>query len=484
MAIALVPLSNISEDFGKIEYQLQVQLNAPHLQISECYDLSNPHVSAQYMTYVRQFNVTNVVDVFVSTSEIKQLLSEIANKGIKVDPKRGFRFRVGSFEVDRNKEVLEVVRLTIALGNTLNFQSPSPEYEDGTFVEESPSSSNLRSGYQSLCVSEDGDYVIFNSSQIKTCNLIRFRGGDNLAEALEEGELCESCNQAPATKWCVNCGAKLCESCDDESHSTNKVVARHRRIPIAEARAEMEFCPFHDNIHVEYYCPQCQAPVCIECKMTGSHSKGDAATHPLIPITQAYREAIETSENAEDPILTRRKAAITAKLADAEDRLKAIASNAESVEEEIKRIANVAIDHVKSLAGDKALLVRSVKTELERKLNEINQLTKFIDAHKKTAGPLAFIQAYDRHSMLVGDMQTTKDLPNEITVMADLSVSGSIEVETSNTEQIIPKNQNASQKHKTPSKRSDKSEEKNEKRSIKERNTTSKQKRIKSKNKK
>lgn len=437
MALSLVPISNISEDFGKIEYQLQIQLNAPHLQISECYDLSNPIVSAQFMTYSKQFQPSNVVDVFVCTSDLKQLLSDIYSKGIKVDSKRGFRFRVGSFEVDRSKEVIEVVRLSIALGNPLNYQpSNSTDYEESVFLDENPSSSNLRSGYQSLCVSSEGDYIIFNSSQVKTCNLIRFRGGDNLTEVTDDGDMCESCGKNPASIWCINCGAKLCDSCDSQTHSGNKILNRHRRMPISEARAQMEFCPYHEGIHVEYYCPQCQAPVCFECKMTGSHSKGDAATHPLIPIKQAYNEALE-AQRSEDPILTRRKAAITAKLADADDRIKAIQANADNVEEEIMRIATSAIEHAKSYAGEKALLVRSVKTELERKLNEISNLEHFIDAHKKTAGPLSFIRAFDRHSMLIGEMQGTSDLPGDVTVQADLSVSGSIDVESSNIQPII-----------------------------------------------
>lgn len=428
MSVALVPLSPLSEDFGRIEYELQLELNAPKLVVSECFDLSNPHVSAQFLTFTKSLLPQNIVNVYITTAQLGQSIMEIESKGIRVDPKRGLRFKVGTFDVNREEETIEVVRLTVALGSSLNFKaSDTILTDDSPFLEETPTSTSIHPGYHSLCVSNEHEYVIFNSAQVKASHLIRFAGGENLAEASEADDICDLCQEKKATIWCVNDSAKLCETCDRDSHSGNRILERHKRMPLSDARALMEFCPLHKDVRVEYYCPQCQVPVCLTCKMTGSHSKGEAASHPLISIKQAYAEAVEASEH-EDPIFVRRKAAIKEKLEAADVRLKEITANVEHVENEIMRIAHAAIKRAKELAGEKALAVLSAKTELIRKEAELDALTKFIVCHKKTSGPLSFLRAFDRQSSIVGSMQGTADLPLDLKVEGDLSVFGSLDV--------------------------------------------------------
>ena len=350
MTLNLVPLAPHTEDYGYIEYELQLQLNAPKLKIAECYLLKNPHVEASFMNYYKTLAPPNVVDVFVPTSQLDQTINDISTKGVKVNPQSGFRFKVGSFEVDRSKETIEVVRLTVALGNTLNFQSSSSALDHYEFAQDPPTNGALRAGYHSLCVSGDNEYVVFNSAQIKTCQLIRFHGGEDLAELQEEGDICDACGKAPAVVWCQNDNAKFCEKCDEEAHQSH-IAAKHKRMSLADARALMEYCPFHPETRVEYYCPECQTPVCIECKMVGSHSKGAAANHQLIPIKQAYKEAIDAADK-DDPVFLRRRKEIKAKLEAADKKLEQIIQNEKDTEQEIMRLAQAAIERAKQLAGE------------------------------------------------------------------------------------------------------------------------------------
>ena len=146
----------------------------------------------------------NVVDVFVSTSQLDQTINDASTKGIKVYPQSGFRFKIGSFEVDRTKEIIDVVRLTVALGNTLNFQSSSMALDHYKFAQNSPTNVALRAGYHSLFVLGDNEYVVFNSAQTKTCQLIRFHSGEDLADLQEEVDICDTCRKAPAVVWCQN----------------------------------------------------------------------------------------------------------------------------------------------------------------------------------------------------------------------------------------------------------------------------------------
>lgn len=422
----LIPVAPHSEDFGLIEYELQLQLNAPKLKVSECYVISNPHVEASYMNYFKTLTPSNVVDVFVPAKNIDQAIADIEENGIAVNPQTGFRFRVGSFEVDKSKPMIEVVRLTIALGNTLNHLQPSTQLNSNTFSSDAPTSGLLRAGYHSLCISENHDYIVFNSAQIKTCNYIKFKGGSNLDQPREEDDLCEQCGRELATIWCKNDNAKFCAKCDAEAHET-AIRQRHVRMTLAEARALMECCPHHEDTRVEYFCTVCQTPVCFQCKMIGSHSKGAAASHQLIPIKQAYEEALEAASH-KDPIFVKRKQEIDEKMQDADERLAQIIRNEKDVEAEIMRLANAAIERARQLACEKAVTVRSSKLELERKSAEMETLSKFLEIEKKYSGPLNFLAAYDRHSMIVATMQGTEDLPPDLTVEGDLCVFGKLDV--------------------------------------------------------
>ena len=122
MTVQLVPTSQHSEEYGKIEYELQLQLNAPRLTINECYDFGSPHAQSEFQKYCKSMAAQNIVDVFIPTADIHQPVSDISINGVKVDPIYGFKFRVGSFEVDKSKEIIEVIHIQVALGLTLNYQ--------------------------------------------------------------------------------------------------------------------------------------------------------------------------------------------------------------------------------------------------------------------------------------------------------------------------------------------------------------------------
>ena len=71
--------------------------------------------------------------------------------------------------------------------------------------------------------------------------------------------------------------------------------------------------------------------------MIGSHASGEAATHTLIPIKDAYKAAINDSLR-EDPVLTAKKADIERQLFSLDDKLKEINTNFTVVEEKILQV--------------------------------------------------------------------------------------------------------------------------------------------------
>lgn len=55
-------------------------------------------------------------------------------------------------------------------------------------------------------------------------------------------------------------------------------------------------CPHHPSLTVEFFCPICFVPVCVHCKMVGSHSTGEASQHKLVGIAEAYTKAFSESQ--------------------------------------------------------------------------------------------------------------------------------------------------------------------------------------------
>jgi hypothetical protein len=119
---------------------------------------------------------------------------------------------------------------------------------------------------------------------------------------------------------------------------------------------------------------------------------------------------------------------IDEKLAAVDAILQDIYYNQNAVIREITRIAETAIDQARVLAGEKALAVRSAQTELRRKQQEMEAMDRCLLAHRKCSGPLIFLCASDRHSILTAKLQSTSDLPPDFTVQADLTVIGNLEV--------------------------------------------------------
>jgi hypothetical protein len=425
-------LSPLSEAFGEIEHELQIQFNAPCLLVTEVKDISLPHSAAQFATLSKAIVPQNTVTIYVTSAQasaqFQASLADIAAKGIRVDPRSGFRFNVGRVNVDKSAEEIELIRLNVALGSPSNLQQALPVRDtELEFSRESPQPEDLPLGYHSLCLQGGDEYVVFSATQIKVTHLVKLAGGENLKESNEFDDQCDLCKDAHATKWCVTDSAKLCDECDTKIHDGNAIHETHNRMDLPEGRALMEVCPIHSDQRVQYYCPECHVPVCIECKMTGSHSKGEAASHPLITIREAYDKALEAADN-EDPIITKRKGVIADKIAAADTTLNEVVDNLGAVEAELTALFQQATIQARRLAGEKALTIRSVRSELVRKQKELDSFAKLIASHRKGSGPLAFLRACDRQDTLVAEFQGTGDLPLDLRVKGDLTVCGGIEV--------------------------------------------------------
>ena len=426
-SLQLSPLHPSSEEFGLSEYLLQLQLNAPHLVVSECYDISVKPVRDAFAECTRQLHPANLVDVFVPLSMLQQPISDIQAHGIRVNPKTGFRFQADGLPIDGTKDSYEVVHLAVALGNVYNNQKAGALLAETTFSDIAPTPSTLPIGYNSVRVSDNNEFVVFNANQINSLRLIRFAGGDNLSHDPVVKQICSECGQDNATIWCENDQCKLCAKCDEEGHQT-KLTSSHTRHPLKDALIHIQKCPIHPNQVIQYYCPKCHLPVCLECKVKGNHAKGEAAKHNLIDITKAYENSF-TSMNKPDPTFVTREKTLKEQLRIAEAKIEEIEDVEKEVEAEITRIAARAIEESRQQASQRALAAKSIKIELLRKLEELKRQKEIIQAHHDYSEPLPFLQAFHRNQCIEREFADNQDLPQLASnIDAQLTVYGRLEV--------------------------------------------------------
>ncbi|EAY22811.1 B-box zinc finger family protein [Trichomonas vaginalis G3] len=426
-SLQLQPIENTSEEYGISEYLLQLQLDAPHLRISECYDIGNKNVRENFINYVNGLQPQNIVDVFVPVTSLQQPVSDIISHGIRVSPKNGFRFQTGKLQLEAGKETYEVVHITVALGNVYNNQKTGVELSDETFSDVAPTPSAVPEGYNTIRVSENNEFVVFNTTQINSLRLIRFAGGDNLSHEPRLKQICSICGKDNATLWCENDQCKLCEKCDKEAHS-QKLTQNHTRKPVSESLIGQQKCPVHPDVNVAYYCLKCHCPVCLECKVKGSHSKGEQAKHRLIDLPKAYEDAQATLSKPNTVFITREKT-LNQHLKLAKDKLSEIEETEKQIEAEITRIAAKAIEESRMQSGLRAQAVKSIKLEIERKISELQSQKKLIDAHHNNSEPLEVVQACYLNSVLEKEIINNTDLPSLASnIDAQLQVYGRLEV--------------------------------------------------------
>lgn len=59
-------------------------------------------------------------------------------------------------------------------------------------------------------------------------------------------------------------------------------------VSLSEMKPTFVQCGVHVDRKAEWWCLECEKIVCVNCKISGDHSKGRAAGHSLAPIKDCY----------------------------------------------------------------------------------------------------------------------------------------------------------------------------------------------------
>lgn len=345
-----------------LEYELRFALSSKTLRIHSIEDISKPDDVAPFK---KRYNTAKTIFQFITKTDIP----------IKVPLTKPL--------IDINEIDHELLYCEIAIGesiyatedyalNSLNFLPPV-DYD--TFIttstniggcgmaisegEVNESSNGSQECINDKCVrqqfssssapniqnlsTEDAYYVVKDVARIRPLYRIKFEY-DHALESSDD-KLCESCYAEHSVCFCYAERAQLCDKCDKLMHY-NELTRRHQRHYFNEENTKFIHCALHSQV-VDFWCLECEAPVCTYCKIKGNHSM--LPDHNLISYKEAWSTNLEVlnSDNSVDNYISDLEANILEYQTNYEEFIERVKELKELIKEEYRCTINK-IDQLQS----------------------------------------------------------------------------------------------------------------------------------------
>lgn len=212
--------------------------------------------------------------------------------------------------------------------------------------------------------------------------------------------LCDMCNSRAAVVYCRNDNAHFCAACDAAHHTENEFFARHQRFPMQHSPLQFGFCPQHQPDRYETVCLQCKRMLCKVCNKSGSHSGPDTAGHALLSTIEAFRDAMQGS-NDSDRASEARRSALREVLYEGHVQLTEVQASFEDVQQQLDVVLRGLLDQLAKAQSRKVEFLQSTKRQLLSQMLFVQWLENFLAHCKLTLPPADFLAALRRHDDLL-----------------------------------------------------------------------------------
>lgn len=221
-----------------------------------------------------------------------------------------------SFEIDKNVAKEEFLKLMNEYkGNRINDEAKEnlEKYAIKTSIRESingliqnnygkKTKERNCSGENNLEHIVDGDvdvkrfsYIIKDPARILPLYELEFSFDKAVELKSKKSNLCERCQKKESKMFCVAERASFCEECDQKLHY-DSFTRRHTRHYFSNLGGNKKFfnCKDHVDTVVDYFCKECNVPLCTQCRLSGCHPPN----HTLV----TYLQANEMADDLKDEI--------------------------------------------------------------------------------------------------------------------------------------------------------------------------------------
>ena len=423
------------EEYHRMAYLLRASLASLSVKIISIHAINSPQQDAIFES---NHIGTTTLDSWVNGTDLPEQNSihNIITHGGRfriTDADKGAIFTVGNIGIDENNTPpgpaqFEFVHCRVAVGRSFVVDPAQvgahgiPAGYDTMMIhkEDVPSDADPATSYLR-------EYIVSDESRIYPDFVVNFVF-DVAADRMKAVPTCEACESRPATLFCMQDNAKLCEVCDRDIHSRSAIHARHNRVMLNEMQNSvgMTLCKEHTNMPVQFFDPIAHIPVCVHCKMSGSHSTGDFASHPLVPIQEAYMASMKDVEY-EQRIIEERRKNIYSQLAHIERTMDQVNSNHDRCQDQIYEIVQKVVQVLHEETQSKLSALLADESELKRQLEYFAWSENFLKYQQASVDPVAFLSVFKSHSSVMAQA------PSEIVdgaagVRPDIRVIGRLDV--------------------------------------------------------
>lgn len=500
-AVASVsPLSQSSSEFARVKHLLQSCLVGYSVQDDvTMWDMTNPELLAQYEQHARGLLE---LDSWVAVNDLGAAMRDVHRYGFTAldATQTSMKFTTGTLQLSEQlttappRRTQQLVLCKIAVGRSLVIEreesatQPLPPGFSSFYLQPPSTASALDAddrGYYH-------EYILTSTYQVLPQYLVRFRVSPIGAKSAGPCALCE---QHTAVIVCRACEAEICAACDEQVHSANKLVRRHKRVPLRAKRLEatgsassraarrrsstpsvipgtgdassatpelqnteltaapvaaeidavvakqledgladvQSVCRVHDGKRVEFYCSVCEVPVCVHCKMVGDHSVGDKGAHRLLALADAYELSVRESLKP-DPLVESRKSVIEHRLCALAATKATVAHNRETVAAAIRQQCDHALERLDDLVRAKARVLDSEVLELERQLQQIAWTDETLDDLRASSSAVEFLATWHQHKAVRAELRDFPAFAHGASaehVKGDLALVGRLQVVSS-----------------------------------------------------
>ncbi|CAK72944.1 unnamed protein product (macronuclear) [Paramecium tetraurelia] len=421
-------LSPNSTEWARIEYLLQLSSGYTSATVKNIWTITNPHMT---QTFEKASKGLLTLDSWLEISLLDEnnRMEKVCTKGFEF-PQTGLRFPTGHIKLQDNIQpgrVYELLLLKIAVGKSYCLPDKTSMKDKYKLIQGFDSIYLYNEDEDSMTGTFKHDYVLFDNGRVLPCYVVQFEFDQKKEDNLNS-PFCDICNDNTATIYCKADDMNLCYDCDEEHHlKGGKLVSKHQRIPINEKPKTFGNCQQHPDQKLELFCTIDRTPLCLYCKIGGSHSSGESANHPLVKISDAYMKSLVESKDI-DPLIEKRKNQLAEYLQQIDYSIKEVNKNASIIEGRIYQVLQEALLQLQEETQKKMSYLVGDQLELKRQYDQIQWLESFLKYQQEVLTPADYLNAWSRHIGLRNEILNISNVPQLTIVEPDLRLEGKLSV--------------------------------------------------------
>jgi tripartite motif-containing protein 36 len=258
-----------------IEYQLKFLLNSTTLAVDSIREIEG--AKTELLTFFKKYGKTKIIRGFMRMESTGHY--EVPMLGVSVDEKE-IKHRVVYCQVAVGTPIYASMEYATTCSPPNGYDSFIVKREGGDISTVIPEfEKDGRLGHFS--------YILNDRSRVLSLCEVQFTYDKELEERSRNTNICEFCRETPSISFCLAERASFCGKCDGVFHA-NAFTQRHNRYYFDKVgKKKFIHCSAHPSNIIDYFCQECNIPICEQCRMFGSHSAAPANSHRFLSYIDA-----------------------------------------------------------------------------------------------------------------------------------------------------------------------------------------------------